>query len=1060
MTEPETLLQHATFLRGLARGLLGGSNEAGDVVQQTWLAALEKGPRQPEKARAWLATTLRNFVRMSYRGDSRRVRREEVAARPESVVSTDEIAERTELQRRVADAVHELEEPYRTTIVLRYLEERTAAEIARKQGVPIKTVQTRLRRGLELLRGRLDSEYGGNRKTWALLLFPLALPSPASAAGGGAVAAAFWITLMKPKVILPILLVLVLGSTAIVRGMWERGEHAPSRQTRYEPERTVVPSPNTAERVEEPAGKQPDRMLLRGILKDRDGVHVEGAQVTPGHWGEDDQWQATGAGVRSQSNGAFAVSVARDGGTGVHIVHPDYVPQRAWMEPAPAEPRVVTLRAGVRIAFTVLSPRSEPVAGARLEIIHYEPAGGGMMGRETSHATTDESGRVAALRVRRGRIAVLVEHTDFAERVVGFDIDADSEQTIVLKTGGAIAGRVLDRRGKPVAGALVRNEEDEDAEPVVTDEAGRFQLDGLTPGWIDLVASATGYGAARFGSAQGWHEATPVPVRDRQTTRGIDLILRDPTWLSGRVVDEKGEPLVGFEVEAYTDGEVTTKTDAKGRFRMALGVDGVDTATLTFRSRDRWQLDGNTDIELREGQSLELGDLRAVTTAILAGRVVDEQGEPVAKGWVRTPSNVARIRAGRFTMRVRPGVQRIRVDAQSEAGPLTATYRTEAAPGATLDDLTFTVKRAALIRGKLVSPDGDPITRRWVLAVRVGDPMPVPRGMPASVVTSADGAFTLSVPDDGEYRVGLQEEVGRRDLVRFASEPAPATVKPGGLPVTLVAQRLEATITGQVLSGVTRQPINLYEARLVEYRDGLPWHYSIITASDNDGRFRFRDAEGGRKYAIEIVAKEHGLHRTAVFQARRGGLHALPPITLKAVGRVSGRVIDGTGHPVRFVRIAVLGPKLETNLSRPVTDSEGRFAPIRTAPGERTVIAFIPSRAIGIATVRVSPGRVEDMELTLPPSAPLLIVVTDAQGRPRADVPVQFSADSIAPLSSEHMFRLHLHGHPGQSYRTDAHGELRIGFLPAGTVRITTGDDRREATLVAGTETRVEFMVE
>ena len=49
MTEPETLLQHAAFLRGLARGLLGDADRAGDVVQQTWLAALEKGPRTPDK---------------------------------------------------------------------------------------------------------------------------------------------------------------------------------------------------------------------------------------------------------------------------------------------------------------------------------------------------------------------------------------------------------------------------------------------------------------------------------------------------------------------------------------------------------------------------------------------------------------------------------------------------------------------------------------------------------------------------------------------------------------------------------------------------------------------------------------------------------------------------------------------------------------------------------------------------------------------------------------------------------------------------------------------------
>ena len=83
-----------------------------------------------------------------------------------------------------------------------------------------------------------------------------------------------------------------------------------------------------------------------------------------------------------------------------------------------------------------------------------------------------------------------------------------------------------------------------------------------------------------------------------------------------------------------------------------------------------------------------------------------------------------------------------------------------------------------------------------------------------------------------------------------------------------------------------------------------------------------------------------------------------------------------------------------------------------------------------------------------------------AQVRPRADVTATFSADSPASLTSEHMFRLYLHGHPGQSYRTDLRGELRIGFLPAGVVQLAVGDERRDATLVAGTETRVEFQIE
>ena len=354
MTEPETLLQHATFLRGLARGLLGGSEEARDVVQQTWLAALETGPRRPEKARAWLAATLRNFVRMSYRGKARRIRREEAAARPERVVATDEIAELTELQWRVAEAVHTLEEPYRTTIVLRYLEERMTADIARKQGVPAKTVQTRLRRGLELLRGRLDSAYGGNRKAWALLLVPLALPSTASAAGGGAAVAAFWMMLMKPKILLPILLALALASTQLVRGLSPRDDGEVPRQARS-PERVVANGVTpTEDSLQDPPAAQTGSLLLRGILKNRERASVGGALVTPGSWGEDESWHSTGESVRSDSGGAFAAAVERGASTGVFIVHPDYVSQRAWIDPALAEPRVVTLRRGVRIALKVL----------------------------------------------------------------------------------------------------------------------------------------------------------------------------------------------------------------------------------------------------------------------------------------------------------------------------------------------------------------------------------------------------------------------------------------------------------------------------------------------------------------------------------------------------------------------------------------------------------------------------------------------------------------------------------------------------------------------------------
>jgi RNA polymerase sigma factor (sigma-70 family) len=55
----------------------------------------------------------------------------------------------------VIDAVLSLSEPIRSTIVLRYLEDLPPREVARRLGVPIETVRSRSRRGLEDMRATL-----------------------------------------------------------------------------------------------------------------------------------------------------------------------------------------------------------------------------------------------------------------------------------------------------------------------------------------------------------------------------------------------------------------------------------------------------------------------------------------------------------------------------------------------------------------------------------------------------------------------------------------------------------------------------------------------------------------------------------------------------------------------------------------------------------------------------------------------------------------------------------------------------------------------------------------
>src|SRR5436190_2180362 len=54
-----------------------------------------------------------------------------------------------------------------------FFDERTPTEIATAQSIPVRTVETRLRRALEQLRADLDRRFAGGRDAWAGLLLPL-----------------------------------------------------------------------------------------------------------------------------------------------------------------------------------------------------------------------------------------------------------------------------------------------------------------------------------------------------------------------------------------------------------------------------------------------------------------------------------------------------------------------------------------------------------------------------------------------------------------------------------------------------------------------------------------------------------------------------------------------------------------------------------------------------------------------------------------------------------------------------------------------------------------------
>ena len=161
---PEQLLAHTEWLARLACALVGDA-AALDVVQDTYEMALSKPPRREGPLRPWLGGVARNIARMTRRSRARREHRElhEAAAPAEAVPTPDELVARVEMHQRVARIVLELPEPLRGTLLLRYFEDMSAADIARAQGIPAATVRSRLKDALDHLRAMFDAGHKRER---------------------------------------------------------------------------------------------------------------------------------------------------------------------------------------------------------------------------------------------------------------------------------------------------------------------------------------------------------------------------------------------------------------------------------------------------------------------------------------------------------------------------------------------------------------------------------------------------------------------------------------------------------------------------------------------------------------------------------------------------------------------------------------------------------------------------------------------------------------------------------------------------------------------------------
>ena len=140
-----------------AFSLAGKESDAADLTQDTYRVLLTKGDaiRDARKVKSWLFTTLyRQFLG----------RRRHATRFPEMPVESAEWELPTITPSHADDldgsfvvaALQQLEEKYRAPLAMFYLEELSYKEMAEVLGLPIGTIMSRMSRGKEILRHRLQ----------------------------------------------------------------------------------------------------------------------------------------------------------------------------------------------------------------------------------------------------------------------------------------------------------------------------------------------------------------------------------------------------------------------------------------------------------------------------------------------------------------------------------------------------------------------------------------------------------------------------------------------------------------------------------------------------------------------------------------------------------------------------------------------------------------------------------------------------------------------------------------------------------------------------------------
>lgn len=615
--EPETgplaheeLLADMTWLSRLAHRLVRDPALADDAVQDAWLAATRRlearGGGAPD--RGVLARALRSVLLHARRGANRRVFHERQVPRDVVLPSTEELLEAGEAQQLLWRHVAALDEPFRTTLLLRFQRGLATRDMAERLGVQEDSVRWRVRRGLALLRDSLERDDDANG---LVAIVPAAIPAlgAASFETSRAALTAAGALLMSRQLIT----VAAAAAAVLVGALWIGRARlaAPENATRDGASESLAlrgtgksEPADVAASVAPAAGEEmaavggdgarsrpvvagsdseqgttvnPTVALLSGRIVGSDGRPIPGAEIEVGSSG----WKRS---VRSGRDGVFSVECPIQTAPVVQLrVQPGPFLATASLrfgrapgcdfgalDVAQLDVGDIVQASVGRIVGRVVDDEGQPIHAAAVSLPHF-----------VTTVETDTDGAFLLPGAPEGEYNVVASADGRLTRLAAVDVTAGQivdAGEIALEPGPTVTGRVVDGLGSPVLTATVSARRA--TVPVESD--GSFLLRGTDLDRVVVTAKAEGYrdSLALWCEPGARVDLVLLPLGGPCSFHVVDAESDEPIQDASVSLDERdepeGQPSSGSSRRyASTSAGDRRGTDASGRIQL-IGLAGVD----------------------------------------------------------------------------------------------------------------------------------------------------------------------------------------------------------------------------------------------------------------------------------------------------------------------------------------------------------------------------------------------------------------------------------------------------------------------------------------------------